>query len=60
MVGRLGHLYYMHLAEAQAQRHRLGRTGSQTRTWEIWIYVRLLAVVAVCGSVAALASWLAA
>jgi hypothetical protein len=59
MVDRLGHLYYMHLAEAQAQRHRLGRTGSQTRTSEIWIYVRLLAVIAICGSAATLASWLA-
>jgi hypothetical protein len=60
MIVRSSHLHYIHLAEAQAQRHRLSESGPHTTSSEIWIYVRLVTVIVICGSAASIASYFAA
>lgn len=49
MFGRLGHIYFLHLAEAQAQRRRLAKASRKTDSGadaNLAVFLRLTAVIA--------------
>ncbi len=56
MFGRLGSLWYLHLVEAEARRHRMSRTRPRT---DLAIFGRLALVLALVAGAAGLVSAMA-